>query len=137
MRRLLPLAVKMARVATARRSFTTTAWLAALLLTVAVPGATQVRFRVTYEVKSRDAKTVLLEGRVFNDTGRDVLDVWVTAEGLNGAGKVLSRGITSVTSSISRGGSAPFEAKIPSAEGMETFRVAVTSYRATREVQSP
>ena len=128
----------MARVVTRRRQRVVTIglWLGMLLVFTA-PGALQARFRVTYEVKARDANAVLLEGRVFNDTGRDVLDVWVTAEGLNGAGKVLGRGIVFVGSSISRGNSAPFEAKIPSADGLETFKVAVTSYRAAADAQSP
>ena len=112
-------------------------WLTGGLLVLANPGATQARFRITYDVKSRDEKAVLLEGRVFNDTGADVLDVWVTAQALSASGKVLGRGIAFVGSSISRGESAPFEAKVPAAEGVETFRVAVTSYRASREVQSP
>jgi len=102
-----------------------------------VPCASQARFRVTYDVQSRDAKAVLIQGRVFNDTGVDVLEVWVTAEALNASGKVVGKGITFVGSSIARGDSAAFEAKLPPAEGIEKFRVAVTSYRAARETQSP
>ena len=112
-------------------------WLVGTLLVFATPGVTQVRFRITYDVKSRDAKGILLEGRVFNDTGRDAVDVWVTAEAVNASGKVLARGIAFVGSAISRGDSASFEAKLPSVEGVETFRIAVTSYRAGRDVQSP
>ena len=80
---------------------------------------------------------------VVNDTGRDVFDVWVTAEGLNPSKKVLTTGITFVGPMIGRSKSAPFEAKIPAVEGIETFRVTVTSYRAGtaipqgRETQSP
>jgi hypothetical protein len=112
-------------------------WLMGVLLVFAAPGATQVHFRITYNVQSRDATATKLEGRVFNDIGVDVLDVWVTAEALGASGKVLGRGIAFVGASISRGDSAPFEAKVPAAEGVETFRIAVTSYRAAREVQSP
>ncbi len=112
-------------------------WLIGAFLVLATPGATQARFRITFDVKSRDAKAILLEGRVFNDTGRDAVDVWVTAEAVNASGKVLARGIAFVGSQISRGDSASFEAKLPSVEGVETFRVAVTSYRAGSDVQSP
>ena len=111
-------------------------WVVGVLVFTA-PGATQAHFRVTFAVKSRDARTILLDGRVFNDTGADVLDVWVTAEALSKSGKVLGRGIAFVGSSISRADSASCEAKVPAAEGVETFRVSVTSYRAGREVQSP
>jgi hypothetical protein len=132
-----------ARVAAGRRERAVTIslwlglWLMGGLLAFAAPGATQVRFRITYNVQSRDAKATMLEGRVFNDTGGDVFDVWVTAEALSASGKVLGRGIAFVRSSISRGDSAPFEAKVPAAEGVESFRIAVTSYRSGGEVQSP
>jgi hypothetical protein len=112
-------------------------WLVVALLVFAVPASTQERFRITYDVKWRDAKATLLEGRVFNDTGRDAFDVWVTAEALSASGKVLGRGIAFVGSAIYRGDSASFEAKLPAAEGVETFRIAVTSYRAGSEAQSP
>lgn len=111
--------------------------LVGVLLAYAAPGATQAHFRITYDVQSLDAKAIMLEGRVFNDTGRDALDVWITAEALNASGKVLARGIAFVNSSISRGGSAPFEAKLPAAEDVKTFRITVTSYRWGSEVQSP
>jgi len=103
----------------------------------------QARFRTTFNVKARDATAIVLDGQVVNDTGRDVFDVWVTAEGLNASKKVLTTGITFVGQMIGRSGSAPFEAKIPTVEGIDTFRVTVTSYRAGtavpqgREVQSP
>jgi len=112
-------------------------WLLGTLLISATPGATQGRFRISYEVTSRDAKAVVLEGRVFNDTGRDAVDVWVTAEAVSASGKVLARGIAFVGSAISRGDSVRFEAKLPSVEGVETFRVAVSSFRAGGDQQSP
>ena len=118
-------------------------WIVAASLLWASPAAPQARFRTTFNVKARDAAGVVLEGQVLNDTGRDAFDVWVTAEALSPSSKVLSTGIVFVRSAIARGASAPFEAKIPAAEGVETFRVSVTSYRAGsaaspgREVQSP
>ena len=119
-------------------------WIVAASMFWAVPAASQARFRTTYQVKARDASGIVLEGQVVNDTGRDVFDVWITAEGLSPASKVLTTGITFVTPTMARSGSAPFEAKIPAVEGIEKFRVTVTSYRAgmapaspSREVQSP
>ena len=109
----------------------------------ASPAAPQAKFRTTFSVKARDATSIVLEGQVLNETGRDAFDVWVTAEGLSPSSKVLTTGITFVRSAIARGASAPFEAKIPTVEGVESFRVSVTSYRAGsavqpgREVQSP
>jgi len=119
------------------------AWVVVASLLLVSPVAPQARFRTTYTVKARDAAGIVLEGQVVNDTGRDVFDVWVTAEALSPSHKVLSTGITFVRSAIARGASAPYEAKIPAAEGVETFRVSVTSFRAGaatqpgREVQSP
>ena len=109
----------------------------------ASPATPQARFRTTFNVKARDANSIVLDGQVVNETGRDVFDVWVTAEGLNPSKKVLTTGITFVGPMIGRSKSAPFEAKIPAVEGIETFRVTVTSYRAGtavpqgRETQSP
>jgi hypothetical protein len=118
-------------------------WIVAASFLWASPLAPQARFRTSYTVKARDATGIVLEGQVINDTGRDAFDVWVTAEGLSPSSKVLTTGITFVRSAIARSASAPFEAKIPAVEGIETFRVTVTSYRAGsapqpgREVQSP
>ncbi len=109
----------------------------AAILLFAAPGFAETRFRITYTVKTRDATAILLEGRVFNETGRDAFDVWVTAEALSASGKVLTSGIAFVKSAISRGDSAAFVAKVPSAEGVENFRIAVTSYRSGGDVQSP
>jgi hypothetical protein len=118
-------------------------WIVAASVLWTSPAASQARFRTTYQVKARDANAIVLEGQVVNDTGRDAFDVWVTAEGLSPSNKVLTTGITFVTPTIARSASAPFEAKIPAVEGLEKFRVTVTSYRSGapvqsgREVQSP
>ena len=119
-------------------------WIVAASLLWASPAAPQARFRTTFNVKARDATGILLEGQVVNETGRDAFDVWVTAEALSPSSKVLSTGITFVRSAIAPQAPArPYEAKIPAAEGVETFRVSVTSFRAGsavtpgREVQSP
>jgi hypothetical protein len=124
--------------------FRVSAWVVVASLLLVSPAAAQAKFRTTYTVKARDAAGIVLQGQVVNETGRDAFDVWITAEALNPSHKVLSTGITFVSSAIARGASAPYEAKIPAAEGVETFRVSVTSFRAGsapaqpgREVQSP
>jgi hypothetical protein len=58
----------------------------------------------------------------------DVHDVYVTVEALDGAGKVVAKGIAFVSPQIRQGGSAPFEAVVPGS-GAATFRVRVTGYR--------
>jgi len=96
----------------------------------------QGHFRITYTPRTPEAAGVTLDGRVFNDAENDVLDVWVTAEGLDTSGKVLATGITFVIL-IPRRGSATFVAKLPVAEGIDRFRLAVTSYRDEPAVQKP
>src|SRR5262249_50723487 len=119
-------------------------WVMAASLLLASPATPQARFRTTFNVKARDAASIVLEGQVVNETGRDAFDRWVTAGAVGHSSKVLSTGITFVRSSIARGATASYEAKIPAAEGVETFRVAVTSFRAGsapsptgRDTQSP
>ena len=100
----------------------------------------QAHFRITYTPRPRETASVTLDGRVSNDSDNDVLDVWVTAEGLDTSGKVLTTGITYVIL-IPRHGSATFVAKLPVAEGVQSFHLAVTSYRdgvtVPPSVQSP
>jgi hypothetical protein len=114
------------------------AWAIAALLLLSVPGAAAPPFRITHNVRSSDATAVVLDGRVFNETEREVLDVWLTAEGLSPAGKVLTRGITFVSPMIPGRGSAAFVAKIPAVDGVASFRLAVSSYRSgMMGLQSP
>ena len=112
-------------------------WVLGALLLFAARGSTDAQFRITHRVKAREGTAIVLEGQVWNDVGRDVVDVWVTAEALNASGKVLSTGIVFVGSMIRKGDSATFKAKLPAAESAESFRLAVTSYRFATEVQSP
>jgi hypothetical protein len=118
----------------------TTALRACLVIAVVLigsPGIAQGPFRVTYTVKSRAAPAFVLDGRVVNDSGREVVDVWVTAEALSASGKVLATGIAFVRSVIAKGDTAAFLAKVPFVEGAENFRIAVTSYRLGSDFQSP
>jgi len=98
----------------------------------------QAHFRITSTPRPREAASVILDGRVFNDADNDVLDVWVTVEGLDTSGKVLATGITYVIL-IPRHGSATFVAKLPVAQGRDihSFHLAVTSYRDAAIVQAP
>jgi hypothetical protein len=98
-------------------------------------------FRITYTPRPREAASVTLDGRVSNDADNDVLDVWITAEGLDASGKVLATGITFVIL-IPRHGSATFIAKLPAqGKDIHSFHLAVTSFRdgapGPPPVQSP
>jgi len=110
-------------------------WIIVLAL-VGVSAAADGPFKVTYRVKSRDAKATVLEGEVLNESDRDMVDVWVTAEALSSTGKVLATGIDFVSSQIASHRSTSFVAKLPAVEGTESFRVAVSSYRATTGSQN-
>lgn len=121
------------------RSHRTEAAIAAGLLTALVLFAARAAadgpFRITYAQRGRDAKSYVLEGRVFNDADRDVLDVWVTAEALSASGKVLATGITFVGPLIASRDSASFLVKLPRVGDAEGFRLAVTSFRSTIRAQ--
>jgi hypothetical protein len=106
-----------------------------LLLAAQAEG--QGRFRITHTPATRQATSIRLDGQVFNDADRDALDVWVTAEALDARGKVVATGITFVGPLISGRKGASFVARIPFVEGVQDFRLAVTSYRDAAVVQSP
>jgi hypothetical protein len=111
--------------------------LTGVVLLVASASFCQARFRITYTPRPPEASSVVLDGRVFNDADRDVLDVWVKAEAVNASGKVLATGLGFVGPSIRGHGSAAFAAKVPFVEGTQTFRLAVNSYRESAAFQSP
>lgn len=113
-------------------------WLMEIMLLSAGPSSGQGRFRITYTPRSPEAASVTLDGRVYNDADLDVLDVWVTAEGLDTSGKVLATGITFLIV-IPRHGSATFVAKlpVPREKHVDTFHLAVTSYRDAAAAQAP
>lgn len=112
-------------------------WVIGIVLLVASTSIGQAHFRITYTPRPREGSSVVLDGRVFNDADRDVLDVWVRAEAVNASGKVLATGLEFVGSSIPAHGSATFAAKVPFVEGIQTFRLAVNSYRESAGFQSP
>lgn len=102
--------------------------LVAVLLLLAVESAAQ-DFRVTYTVDRSAPDRTRISGAVINMARADVLDVHVTAEAVDGGGKVVGRGITFVSHSIPQGGSAAFEAIIPVGRAAANFRVRVSNYR--------
>ncbi|MGH7309957.1 MAG: FxLYD domain-containing protein [Candidatus Rokuibacteriota bacterium] len=109
--------------------------LVAVLLVLAGASAAQ-EFQVKYTADRSTPNRTRISGDV-NNTGRtDVLDVYVTAEALDGNGKVIGRGISFVAHSITQGSSAPFEAVIPVGTAV-SYRVRVTNYRQGLGAQAP
>lgn len=104
---------------------------------VAGEAAAQDGFRITYEVDRARPERARLTGRVVNERPDDVFEVSVTAEALDGKGKVLARGITFVDSRISRGDARPFSLSVPTVAGTTSFRVGVSSFRAGFSSQGP
>lgn len=86
-------------------------------------------FHVAYTVERGGPGPARVNGRVLNESGTDVFDVYVTAEALDAGGKVLGRGVVYVTASIPPRGVAAFAISIPAAQTAATFRVRVSSYR--------
>jgi len=103
-----------------------------LLLTVAATCAVAQPpspFRITHSYdKNAQTPSVSVSGRVFNDARADAIDVYVTAEALDGGGKIVASGVTYV-GAIPAGSSAAFVVKVPSARSAASFRLLVTSYR--------
>ncbi len=105
------------------------------LLVLAGASAAQ-ELQVTYTADRSTPNRTRINGAVLNVGRTDVLDVYVTAEALDGGGKVIGRGISFVTHSITQGSSAPFEAIIPVGTAA-SFRVRVTNYRQGLGAQAP
>lgn len=86
-------------------------------------------FQLRYNVERSATGSIRLNGTVMNEGRQDVLDVYVTAEALDAAGKVLGRGVSFVSSSIPQRASSSFVVSIPAAPAATSFRVRVSSYR--------
>jgi hypothetical protein len=104
---------------------------------VAGDAAAQDGFRITYDVDRARADRARVTGRVVNERSDDVFEVSVTAEALDGKGKVLASGITFVDSRIARGDARSFSLSVPTVPGTASFRVGVSSYRAGFSSQGP
>ena len=63
-----------------------------------------------------------------HDARSDAVDVYVTAEALDAAGKVIASGVSYV-GAVSAGSSSAFIIKVPKAGAAANFRVLVTSFR--------
>jgi hypothetical protein len=92
-------------------------------------------FRITHTITPGAGGPTAVTGRVFNDSRGDAIDVYVTAEALDAAGKVVASGVSYV-GGVPAGSSSTFAVKVPSARAAITFRVLVTSYRFGFAVQS-
>ena len=76
-------------------------------------------------------------GDVFNDSLREVVDVWVAAEALNAGDQIVGRGIAFVTSYLPGRGTTAFTVKLPRVDEAHSFRLVVSSFRYATGVQSP
>jgi len=96
-----------------------------------VPGLARAQdpFQLSFSVDRSGAGPVKITGRLFNEGSMDVFDVYVTAEGVDTAGKVLGRGIAFVSASIPPRSVVTFAISIPAAHTAATFRVRVSSFR--------
>jgi len=112
--------------------------LALVLAVSAAPAAAQAQssvFRIAHTVDKGTQAQVGVSGRVFNDGRADAVDVYVTAEALDSAGKVIASGVSYV-GGIPAGSSTAFSLKVPAARAAASFRVIVSSFRFGFAVQS-
>jgi hypothetical protein len=114
-------------------------WLTAVVLLAvlsSVPAFGQAApFRITHSVDKGTQAQVTITGRVFNDARTDALDVYVTADALDGSGKILASGVSYV-GTVASGNSSAFVIKVPSARNAASFRVVVTSFKFGFAIQS-
>jgi len=94
------------------------------------PGSAQKPdvLRVTHRVDATGSTHSELSGRVFNDGSVDVVDVYVNAAAIDGAGKVVAQGIPYV-GTVPAHGSIPFKARVPAVQGVTGYRVGINSFR--------
>jgi hypothetical protein len=111
--------------------------LAGCLVLLGVGLATAQPFRVSFRRDRDEPSSIVLMGDVFNDGLRDVVDVWVTAEALNGGHQIVGRGIAFVTSYLPGRGTTTFTVKLPRVEEARSFRLVVSSFRYASGAQSP
>lgn len=117
----------------------TSKWIvpAAMVLLIFSRGQGQEIFRMTYDVDRSNPQQVRIAGQISNDARFDALNVYVTAEAFDTTGRVLASGVSYVSMSIPPRGSAPFTVGIPSAPGVNSFRVRVTSFVQGPALQAP
>src|SRR5262249_21886467 len=124
---------------TASRRLPLLVFAAALALCVAPVGAQQKLppgFRVTYNVDKTTATNVELSGQVYNDNAMDAIDVYMKAEAVDSAGKVVAQGIPYVGVVRSRSSSS-FKAKVPVVPNATGYQVGINSFRFSLGRESP
>jgi hypothetical protein len=105
-------------------------WAGLGALACLVPGVARAdSFDINFTVDRSGGGPVRINGRVRNEGHVDVYDVYVTAEALDGNGKVLGRGIAFVASSVPSRATVPFMINIPASADAARFRVRVSSFR--------
>jgi hypothetical protein len=117
-------------------------WLSVVLVLViafgASPGGAQTPaspFRLTHTIDKGTQAQVTVTGRVFNEARADAIDVYVTAEALDGSGKIMASGVSYV-GTVPAGNSSAFIIKVPAARNAANFRVLVTGFRFGFGIQS-
>jgi hypothetical protein len=90
---------------------------------------TAQEFRITFERQPDEATSLVLAGTLSNESTREVVDVWVGAEALNAGGRVVSRGLAFVSPLLRGRADTNFTVKLPRVEGVQRFRVFVSSFR--------
>ena len=110
---------------------------AVALWALAVVASAQDGFRITHTVDRGSATQTRITGMVFNESRVDAVDVYVTAEAVDGNGKTVARGITFVSPSIAAGRGVAFTASVPAVPGATSYRVRVSSFRSGLAQQSP
>ena len=94
-------------------------------------------FHITVRREPDEPSSLVLAGDLANEGGRDVVDVWVTAEAMNAEGKVVARGLVFVTPMLRGRSSTPFTVKLPRVQEARAFRAAVSSFRYLHATESP
>ncbi len=102
---------------------------AAVVLVTATGAWGQPGFRLTWTVGPTEAGQTRVAGVLYNISHTDVVDVYVTAEALDAAGRVVASGISYVAGLVPERGSAPFVAKVPVVAGTTAYRVRVSAFR--------
>ena len=110
--------------------------LALVLALVTPPSDAQTSpFRLIHTIDKGTQPQVTVTGRVFNEARSDAIDVYVTAEALDPAGKIMASGVSYV-GTVPAGNSTAFIIKVPAARNAASFRVLVTGFKFGFSIQS-
>jgi hypothetical protein len=84
---------------------------------------------VTFQTERMGGSRVLIFGDVRNATGQTYERVVLLAEGLDGAGQVVSRGRTYVSGTVNPNSSTAFELRFLASGAERRYRVTVESFQ--------